>query len=537
MKKTFSLLLFIFCSLFLCAEKFEYNEIFYNTISDSTAEVHFQTWWGFSGYQHDTIAIPPTVDYNGRTYRVVGIVQSAFFDFTSLITVSIPNTVTTIGISAFANCTNLSKVLIPSSVQTIGSAAFAYCTSLKEVTCLAPIPPTCGELVLNDYEMFYGVDVSNVLLYVPVESIDLYKKAEYWKDFKIVPYYGSEECYEYQHVNMSVRVFGKSSIIFDLSNNGTIDPPYVDSIWIVNTDQEPLRKLYAQSRDTIDISFLETQGHYILSVYIDGCVKSRTFVYRNVQNKWSDTWCDTWNILSHGQESDPDEPFPHARMNIYWLSENTINKNGYEYIPLMCSSSKQDVQSTHLVGELRFTEDKQVYFYYDNTEYLLYDFGAQVGDQLQIFSGINNYNYYDYYETYTHVVTRREYLDDGRIKLTSIPFFGDPVPDDINENNYLSVTWIEGVGSEHGIVHNNINNLPGIGTEWLLCAYRDDECRYTTDDPEYAPLGCVYNEGDVINAVEGVSASTPSVQKIIKEGQLLILRDGKTYNVMGMEVK
>ncbi|MBQ5899859.1 MAG: leucine-rich repeat protein, partial [Alistipes sp.] len=47
------------------------------------------------------------------------------------------------------NCTNLSKVLIPSSVQTIGSAAFAYCTSLKEVTCLAPIPPTCGELVLN----------------------------------------------------------------------------------------------------------------------------------------------------------------------------------------------------------------------------------------------------------------------------------------------------------------------------------------------------------------------------------------------------
>ena len=179
MKKTFSLLLVLFCSLTLWAEKFEYNEIFYNTINDSTAEVHFQTWWGFSGYQHDTIVIPPTVDYNGRTYRVVGIVQSAFIDFTSLTTVSIPNTVTTIGISAFANCTNLSKVLIPSSVQTIGSAAFAYCTSLKEVTCLAPIPPTCGELVLNDYEMFYGVDISNVLLYVPVESIDLYKKAEY----------------------------------------------------------------------------------------------------------------------------------------------------------------------------------------------------------------------------------------------------------------------------------------------------------------------------------------------------------------------
>lgn len=255
-------------------------------------------------------------------------------------------------------------------------------------------------------------------------------------------------------------------------------------------------------------------------------------------NQSDNIWCNQWNILSHGQESNPNDPFPHARTSIYWLSENTVNRNGYEYIPLMCSSSKPNVESTQLVGELRFTEeDKQVYFYYDNTEYLLYDFGAQVGDQLQIFSGINNYNYYDYYETYTHVVTRREYLDDGRIKLTSIPFFGDPVPDDINENNYSSVTWIEGVGSEHGIVHNNINNLPGMGTEWLLCAYRDDECRYTTDDPEYAPLGCVYNEGDVINAVESVSISAPSVQKIIKDGQLLILRDGQTYNVMGMEVK
>ena len=251
-------------------------------------------------------------------------------------------------------------------------------------------------------------------------------------------------------------------------------------------------------------------------------------------NQLDNTWCNQWNILSHGQESDPDEPFPHAGTSIYWLSENTINRNGYEYIPLMCSSSKPNVESTHLVGELRFTENKQVYFYYDNTEYLLYDFGAQVGDQLQIFSGIDNYHRY---KTYTHVVTRREYLEDGRIKLTSIPFFDEPVPDVINENNYLSVTWIEGVGSEHGIVHNNINYIPGMGTDWLLCAYHNNECRYTTDDLYYTSLGCVYNEGDVINAVENVSPSIPSAQKIIKDGTIFILRNGKTYTMQGQEVK
>ena len=256
----------------------------------------------------------------------------------------------------------------------------------------------------------------------------------------------------------------------------------------------------------------------------------------DVEKNWSDTWCNQWNILSHGVGCMPNEPFPHARTSIYWLSENTINRNGYEYIPLMCSSSKPNVEQTSLVGELRFTENKQVYFYYDNTEHLLYDFGAQVGDRLQVFPGINNYNRYDN-KSYTHVVTRREYLEDGKIKLTSIPFFDTEIPNVINENDFRSVSWIEGVGSVHGIVHNNINNTPGIGGDWLLCAYRDDECRYTTDNPEYMPLGCIYNEGDVINAVENVSPSIPSAHKIIKDGQVLILRNGKTYTLQGQEVK
>lgn len=188
MKKTFSLLLVLFCSLTLWAEHFVHQHIYYNTTSDSTAVVHCQTIWSTPKYNHDTLVIPQTVDYYGKTYRIVGIVQSAFADFPSLITVSIPNTVTTIGIGAFSECTNLNKILIPSSVDTIGSAAFGYCTSLKEVTCLATIPPTCGDLVLGEYEIFYGVNVANIPLYVPAESIELYKKADHWKDFgQILP--------------------------------------------------------------------------------------------------------------------------------------------------------------------------------------------------------------------------------------------------------------------------------------------------------------------------------------------------------------
>ena len=46
----------------------------------------------------------------------------------------IPNTVTTIGDYAFYNCSALASVTIPSSVTTIGANAFSYCNSLTSVT-------------------------------------------------------------------------------------------------------------------------------------------------------------------------------------------------------------------------------------------------------------------------------------------------------------------------------------------------------------------------------------------------------------------
>ena len=91
---------------------------------------------------------------------------------------------------AFYNCTNLSKILLPPALQTIGCGAFANCTSLKEVTCLATVPPTREEMLPNapTDEIFYGVDVANIPLYVPAESIELYKNADQWKDFgQILP--------------------------------------------------------------------------------------------------------------------------------------------------------------------------------------------------------------------------------------------------------------------------------------------------------------------------------------------------------------
>jgi len=57
----------------------------------------------------------------------------AFFNCTSLTSVTIPDSVTSIEESTFANCTSLTNINIPKSVTSIKNGAFADCTKLAGV--------------------------------------------------------------------------------------------------------------------------------------------------------------------------------------------------------------------------------------------------------------------------------------------------------------------------------------------------------------------------------------------------------------------
>ena len=62
--------------------------------------------------------------YRGNTYEVLEISESVFRDCTSLTSITIPNTVTSIGYDAFFGCTSLTSITIPNSVTSIGEWAF-----------------------------------------------------------------------------------------------------------------------------------------------------------------------------------------------------------------------------------------------------------------------------------------------------------------------------------------------------------------------------------------------------------------------------
>ena len=75
-----------------------------------------------------------TVKYELYDETKLGNNAPAFASITSLISVSIPNSVTSIGGSAFGGCSGLTSVTIGSGVTSIGGGAFGGCSGLVTIT-------------------------------------------------------------------------------------------------------------------------------------------------------------------------------------------------------------------------------------------------------------------------------------------------------------------------------------------------------------------------------------------------------------------
>ena len=132
MKKQFVFILVALLPLLASAETVKIKDIYYNLIAETNEAEVTSGSPKYSG----NITIPSTITYEDVEYSVTSIGSKAFYECSSLSTVTISENskLAIIGIDAFFNCSSLTSITIPESVTSIGSHAFYRCISLTSIT-------------------------------------------------------------------------------------------------------------------------------------------------------------------------------------------------------------------------------------------------------------------------------------------------------------------------------------------------------------------------------------------------------------------
>jgi len=99
------------------------------------------------------VVIPAT--YNNLP---VTTIEDFAFQYKAIDSVTIPNSITSIGTQAFQNCAALTSITIPNSVKSIGNGAFTNCTELKNIT----IPNSVTIIMVNAFSGCKGLTSATI---------------------------------------------------------------------------------------------------------------------------------------------------------------------------------------------------------------------------------------------------------------------------------------------------------------------------------------------------------------------------------------
>lgn len=132
----------------------------------------------------------------------IEIIPKYSFGYTSLTdTLTIPNSVIQIKESAFRNCKYLNAIILPEKLEQIWGNCMDGCWSLDYIQCNAKEPP------LVEGGEFTGIEKNNFTLVVPEGSVDAYRNAPGWKEFKRISAYRNFVCRP-----MKAKLLNKSNV-------------------------------------------------------------------------------------------------------------------------------------------------------------------------------------------------------------------------------------------------------------------------------------------------------------------------------------
>ncbi len=413
------------------------------------------------------------------------IKEMAFESCFGLTSIEIPNSVDSIGMMAFAECNSLTSVTIPSSVTFIDMMAFMYCDNLTTVTCEAVTPPTLGDKAFDKSPLLTHI-------YVPAGSVSAYKSA--WSAYESLIEANPVLPTVYLYLNGSADAFtdngdGTASYYYHFSAKGSNKEFKIrlgESDWRSNGQTfDPEHTTY---------SGINSNCGSDMKIYVDA-EADYTFTWTYAENKLEITHpvVPDFTVMT---KVDPENPDVHY---------STFYSSNYSYklmddgtVAFIAKISGSDLVLTQIAeGEQVIPKGTAVIF-------------RKTGSSIPVG------------------------LRDTEENNTSF----DPADNDLRGVNVATpVTDITGLTRENCYVLSGTAQY-GVG----FYKIDSDELKQHKAYVKYvggsnnAPKKMRFVYGQA-TSIENTSAKFGESEKILENGQLFIIRDGKTYNAMGQIIK